>query len=102
VLWDAVGPVRHNVTGEWRRLHAHNEEQYDLYYSHYSDVQIKKNENGSACGTMGESIGAHSVLVWRPVGKRLTFNPFQSNFSDNRILPSSYLFWAGKRLVAYL
>jgi hypothetical protein len=29
------------------------------------------------------------------------FNPFQSNFSANRILPSSYLFWAGKRLVDY-
>jgi hypothetical protein len=27
------------------------------------------------------------------------FNPFQSNFSANRILPSSYLFWAVKRLV---
>jgi hypothetical protein len=26
-------------------------------------------------------------------------NPFQSNFFANRILPSSYLFWAGKRLV---
>jgi hypothetical protein len=26
-------------------------------------------------------------------------NPFQSNFSATRILPSSYLFWAGKRLV---
>jgi hypothetical protein len=25
------------------------------------------------------------------------FNPFQSNFSANRILPSSYLFWAVKR-----
>jgi hypothetical protein len=29
-------------------------------------------------------------------------NPFQSNFSANRILPSSYLFFAVKRLVDYL
>jgi hypothetical protein len=29
-------------------------------------------------------------------------NSFQSNFSANRILPSSYLFWAVKRLVDYL
>jgi hypothetical protein len=29
-------------------------------------------------------------------------NPFQSNFSATRILPNSYLFWAGKRLVDYL
>jgi len=31
-----------------------------------------------------------------------SFNPFQSTFSANRILPSSYLLWAGKRLVDYL
>jgi hypothetical protein len=32
----------------------------------------------------------------------LGVNPFQFNFSATRILPSSYLFWAGKRLVDYL
>jgi hypothetical protein len=32
----------------------------------------------------------------------LIFNPFQSNFSATRILPSSYLFRAGKGLVGYL
>jgi hypothetical protein len=29
------------------------------------------------------------------------FNRFQSNFSAKRVLPSSYLFWAVKRLVDY-
>jgi hypothetical protein len=33
---------------------------------------------------------------------KFRFNPFQSNFSATRILPSSYLFWAGKKLVGYL
>ena len=33
---------------------------------------------------------------------RANINPFQSNFSANHILPSSYLMWAGKRLVDYL
>jgi hypothetical protein len=33
---------------------------------------------------------------------QLKLNPFQSNFSATRILPSSYLFWAEKRLVGYL
>jgi hypothetical protein len=33
--------------------------------------------------------------------KTLAINSFQSNFSTTRILPSSYLFWAGKRLVGY-
>jgi hypothetical protein len=32
----------------------------------------------------------------------LIFNPFQFNFSATRILPSSYLFWVGTRLVDYL
>jgi hypothetical protein len=32
----------------------------------------------------------------------VNINPFQSNFSATRILPSAYLFWAGKRLVDYL
>jgi hypothetical protein len=31
----------------------------------------------------------------------MNFNTFQSNFSANRILSSSYLFWAVKRLVDY-
>jgi hypothetical protein len=36
--------------------------------------------------------------------EEIRVNPFQSNFSANRtcILHSSYLFWAGKRLVDYL
>jgi hypothetical protein len=29
-------------------------------------------------------------------------NPIQSNFSATRTLPSSYLFWVGKRFVDYL
>jgi hypothetical protein len=31
-----------------------------------------------------------------------SFNPFQSNFSATRILPSSYLYWVEKMLVDYL
>ena len=34
--------------------------------------------------------------------KKVHINPFQSNFSANHILRSSYLLWAGKRLVDYL
>jgi hypothetical protein len=36
------------------------------------------------------------------VKEREKINPFQSNFSAHRILPSSYLFWAVKKLVDYL
>jgi hypothetical protein len=47
---------------------------------------------------------ATCTIVYRRdvVNIPLEINPFQSNFSANRILPSSYLFWAGKRLVDYL
>jgi hypothetical protein len=38
----------------------------------------------------------------RCVRKYSWLNPFQSNFSATHILPSSYLFWAGKGLVDYL
>jgi hypothetical protein len=32
----------------------------------------------------------------------MAINHFQSNFSANRILPSSYLFWVVKRLVDWI
>jgi hypothetical protein len=35
---------------------------------------------------------------WRMNWHCQSINPFQSNFSATRILPSSYLFWAGKKL----
>jgi hypothetical protein len=38
----------------------------------------------------------------QPRNSCVRFNHFQSNFSATRILPNSYLFWAGKRLVGYL
>jgi hypothetical protein len=38
--------------------------------------------------------------VWSSSCTRI--NPFQSNLFANHILPSSYLFWAGKRLLCTL
>ena len=43
-----------------------------------------------------------SKLFCGPSQSIISINPFQSNFSANCILPSSYLLWAGKRLVDYL
>ena len=48
-----------------------------------------------------ESEKSHAVQVSHTVYVD-NFNPFQSNFSANCILPSSYLLWAGKRLMYYL
>jgi hypothetical protein len=39
---------------------------------------------------------AHMAVI-----SRGGLNPFQFNFSANRILSSTYLFWAVKRLVDY-
>jgi hypothetical protein len=43
----------------------------------------------------------YRICCWKN-RRVLMVNPFQSNFSASRILSSSYLFWAGKRLVDYL
>jgi hypothetical protein len=58
----------------------------------------------SVCGTQEMCtlyISFESSTV-EPGYNDIGFNPFQSNFSATRILPSSYLFWAGKRLGDYL
>jgi hypothetical protein len=49
-----------------------------------------------------QSTNCHIVIMRTNVTYIEYVNPFQSNFSANRILPSSYMFWAGKRLVDYL
>jgi len=51
VLRRTFGPKRDEVTGEWRKLH--NEEINDLLAQFFSGDQIKKNEIGGACSTMG-------------------------------------------------
>ena len=39
-------------------------------YCHCAGGKIEKNEMGAACGTYGEGIVVHRVLVGRPEGKR--------------------------------
>jgi hypothetical protein len=47
-------------------------------------------------------VGPSDIMIFLFSTLFLIFNPFQSNISATCILPSSYLFWAGKRLVGYL
>jgi hypothetical protein len=57
----------------------------------------------SGRSTVGDTARLHTQdELHLPETKQNVINPFQSNFSATRILPSSYLFWAGKRLVGYL
>jgi hypothetical protein len=52
---------------------------------------------------VGKAVPSHpKTYPFQPSKSLRTFNPFQSNFSATRILPSCYLFWAGKRLMGYL
>jgi hypothetical protein len=55
MLRKIFGPMRDEITEEWRRLH--NEELYGLYSSGNirpcSGDQIKKNERGGICSTCG-------------------------------------------------
>ena len=48
---------------------------------------------------VGNKIKEHAAKQY---GGGRGINPFKSSFSANRILPSSYLLWAGKRMVDYL
>jgi hypothetical protein len=49
VLRRIFGPMRDEVTGEWRKVH--NEELNDLLTQYCSGGQIEKDEMGDACNT---------------------------------------------------
>ena len=64
------GPRRDEVTGEWRRLH--NEELND-WYSSPNIVRVIKSRRmrwAEHVARMGEERGVYRVLVGKPEGKR--------------------------------
>ena len=70
VLRRVFGPMRDEVTGEWRKLH--NEELRDVY-SLPNIVQVVKSRRMRWAGhvaRMEEERGVHRVLVGKPEGKR--------------------------------
>ena len=63
------GPMRDEVTVEWRKLH--NEELSDLYFS-LNIIQVIKSRRMKWVGHVACRVdrrGAYSVLVGKPVGK---------------------------------
>ena len=82
VLRRLFGPMRDEVTGEWRKLH--NEEFSDLY-SLPNIVRVVKSRRMRWAGhvaRMGEGRGVHRVLVGKPEGKRPLGRP-RRRWEDN-------------------
>ena len=79
---NAFGPMRDEVTGEWRKLH--NEEFNDLYSSP-NIVRVTKSRKMRCAGhvaRMGERRGAYRILVGKPEGKRPLGRP-RRRWEDN-------------------
>ena len=70
VLRTIFGPKRHEVTGEWRKVH--NEESNDLYSSP-NIIQLIKSRMSWAghVASMGDSRSVYRVLVGKIVGDHL-------------------------------
>jgi hypothetical protein len=66
------GHKRDEVTGEWRRLY--NEELYDVY-PYIKVIKSRRLIWTSHVARTGETIGAHRVLVDKPVGKNPRLRP---------------------------
>jgi len=75
VLRGIFGPMRDEVTGEWRRLH--NEELNDLYCSPniVRVIKWRKMRWAGHEARMGEVRGVYRVLVGKPEGRRTLGRP---------------------------
>jgi len=95
VLRRIFGPMRDEVTGEWRRLH--NEELNDLYSS-LNIVRVIKSRRMRWAGhvaRMGEERGVYRVLVGKPEGKRPRRRWVDNIMMDFQEVGCGYMDWIG-------
>jgi hypothetical protein len=71
------------------------------FHFHFS-VWVNFGVRRSALNPFRSYVGPSDIMIFLFPTLFLILNPFQSNFYATRILPSFYLFWAGKTLVSYL
>ena len=99
VLRRIFGPRRDEVTGEWKRLH--NEELNDFYCSP-NMVRVIKSRRMRWAGhvaRMDEERGVYRVLVGKPEGKRPLGRPKRRWEDNNRMdlqeVGCGYMDWIG-------
>jgi hypothetical protein len=70
VLRKIFGPMREEVTGDWRKLH--NEELHNLYASPniFRVIKLRRMSWTGHVVCIGEIRNAYKILVGRPGGKR--------------------------------
>ena len=95
-----LGPMRDEVTGEWRRLH--NEELNDLYSSP-NIVRVIKSRRMRWAGhvaRMGEEMGVYRVLLGKPEGRRPLWRPRRRWVDNIRMdlqeVGCGYMDWIGR------
>jgi len=99
VLRRIFGPKRDEVTGEWKRLH--NEELND-FYSSPNIVRVMKSRRMRWAGyvaRMGDERGVYRVLVGKPEGRRSLRRPRRRWVDNIRIdlqaVGRGYMDWIG-------
>ena len=81
-IWRIFGPRMDEVTGEWRRLH--NEELNDFYASPniVRVIKLRRMRWTGHVAHMGEERGVYMVLVGKPEGRRPLGRP-RRRWADN-------------------
>ena len=93
------GPRRDKVTGEWRRLH--NEELNDFYSSPNVVwvIQLRRMRWAGHVAHVGEERGVYRVLVGKPEGRRLLGRPRRRWVDNIRMdlqeVGCGYMDWIG-------